>query len=135
MISCHNCSWPPPWHSTHHFLKSVGDHSPLSFPHCTLNECQAFALFPKYFKQACIQHLLKKPGLDPTLPHNYRPISKLLLDSKIIENYQKRWNLITYSNHFTSGFLQLYCTETALLKVINGSLVNADSGHYSLCHC
>lgn len=36
-------------------------------------------MVPDYFKQACVQSLLEKPALDPTLPHNYHPIAKLPL--------------------------------------------------------
>ena len=50
-----------------------------------INESLLSGLVLDYFKQACIQPLLKKPGLDPTRPHNYRPISKLPLVSEIVE--------------------------------------------------
>ena len=40
---------------------------------------------PSVFKQAVVQPLLKKPNLDPSLPKNYRPISKLPFISKILE--------------------------------------------------
>lgn len=44
-----------------------------------------FGQVPIYFKQAVIQPLLKKTNLDPSLPQNYRPISKLPLMVKVLE--------------------------------------------------
>lgn len=40
---------------------------------------------PSYFKHAVINPILKRPNLDPAEPNNYRPISKLLFVSKIME--------------------------------------------------
>ncbi|KAF7656802.1 hypothetical protein LDENG_00036030 [Lucifuga dentata] len=48
-----------------------------------VNSSLSSGIVPKCFKQASIQPLLKKPGLDPRLPQNYRPISKLPLVSTI----------------------------------------------------
>ena len=40
---------------------------------------------PDYFKMAVIQPLLKKPSLDPDIPNNFRPISKLPFIAKVLE--------------------------------------------------
>ncbi|KAF7649941.1 hypothetical protein LDENG_00133700, partial [Lucifuga dentata] len=50
-----------------------------------VNSSLSSGIVPKCFKQTSIQPLLKKPGLDPSLPQDYRPISKLPLVSKILE--------------------------------------------------
>ncbi len=41
---------------------------------------------PRCFKHAVVQPLLKKSNLDATSLNNYRPISKLPIISKILEN-------------------------------------------------
>lgn len=53
-------------------MESVG---PCLLP--VFNSCflQSDGCVPDYFKTACVNPLIKKPGLDP---QNYRPISKLL---------------------------------------------------------
>ncbi len=50
-----------------------------------INTSLVSGCFPSYFKQAVVQPLLKKPYLDPSLPSNFRPISKLPFLSKILE--------------------------------------------------
>jgi len=53
----------------------------LSIINCSLtNGC-----VPSSLKHAVVQPLLKKPGLDPTDPNHFRPISKLPFLSKIFE--------------------------------------------------
>ena len=42
-------------------------------------------LLGPYVTVLVIHPLLKKPGLDPTLPSNYRPVSNLQFLSKLIE--------------------------------------------------
>jgi len=43
------------------------------------------ATVPQQFKVSYITPLIKKPGLDPDLPENYRPISNLSFLSKVLE--------------------------------------------------
>jgi hypothetical protein len=50
-----------------------------------LNSSLSAGCVPDYFKTACIQPVLKKPGLDPNILDSFRPISKLPFISKILE--------------------------------------------------
>lgn len=50
-----------------------------------VNRSLSSGCVPDYFKHAIVQSLLKKPSLDPLLPNNYRPISKLPFISKVLE--------------------------------------------------
>lgn len=94
-------------------------------------------LVPDYFKQACVQSLLEKPALDPTLPHNYHPIAKLPLLWKIIEKVVAKQLLeIMMGNgvcdKFQSGLRKSNSTETALLRVMKEILMSTDSGNSTL---
>ena len=42
-------------------------------------------VFPDRFKKAQVTPLIKKAGLDPEIPANYRPISNLVTISKVLE--------------------------------------------------
>ena len=92
---------------------------------------------PDQFKTASVQPLLKKPDLNPAVLNNFRPISKLPFISKILEKLVAEQLLkVVESNtifdKFQSGFRQNHSTETALLRVMNDILMQADKGDISI---
>lgn len=50
-----------------------------------INSSMSTSVVPSSFKQAVVQPLLKKPGLDNSALANFRPISKLPFLSKVLE--------------------------------------------------
>ena len=94
-------------------------------------------VFPHSFKLAAVSPLLKKAGLDQSLPSNYRPISNLNNISKILE----RLFLISFQSHVTScpafnrlqsAYRPRHSTETALIHTLNHIYSAADRGKPSL---
>ena len=68
--------------------------------------------------------LIKKQGLDPDDPSNYRPISNLNTLSKILERvFLSRLlphiNSSQNFNHHQSAYRKYHSTETALLKILD----------------
>ena len=89
------------------------------------------------FKHSIVQPLLKKTNLDPTLPMNYRPISKLPFMSKLLEKVVAMQLTDVLETHglfdfFQSGFRKLHSTERALLRVTNDIMMAGDDGKCSL---
>uniref|UniRef100_A0A3B5Q121 Reverse transcriptase domain-containing protein n=1 Tax=Xiphophorus maculatus TaxID=8083 RepID=A0A3B5Q121_XIPMA len=98
-----------------------------------INSSLITGVVPKPFKQASLQPLIKKPGLDPFLLSNFRPISKLPFMSKILEKvvYNQLKAYLDVHNileDFQSGFKTLHSTESALLRVFNDILLATDAG-------
>lgn len=96
-----------------------------------INSSLSSGVVPVNFKHAVVQPLLKKPGLDPTVLANFRPISKLPFLSKILEKivYSQLMDFINEHNIieiFQSGFKTLHSTESALLRVFNDIFLATD---------
>ncbi|XP_075933638.1 uncharacterized protein LOC142933414 [Anarhichas minor] len=102
-----------------------------------INSSLSSGLIPPTLKIAAVTPVLKKPGLDPDIPNNYRPISNLPYLSKVIERavasqLKSHLNLHNLYEPFQSGFRSKHSTETALLKITNDILLSADSGFLSI---
>ena len=52
-----------------------------------INSSLSSGVVPENFKHAVVQHLIKKPALDPAVLANFRPISKLPFLSKWIMKF------------------------------------------------
>jgi len=75
--------------------------------------------------------LLKKAGLDSSLPTNYRPICNLSAVSKVLERLvlaRLQPHLLGSSNfsELQSAYRKGHSTETALLEVLDGVFMAAD---------
>ena len=87
--------------------------------------------FPDSFKTAQITPLLKKPGADPEVASNYRPISNLNTISKVLEKIflARLQPILCNSRNFCklqSAYRQKHSTETALLKVFDDCFMAMD---------
>jgi len=76
--------------------------------------------FPSTFKHASVTPLLKKPGLDPSISANFRPISNLNNISKILgrlflTRLQPHIALSSSFNPLQSAYRKHHSTETSLI--------------------
>jgi len=77
--------------------------------------CPLLGHFPRQYKHASVTPLLKKPGLDPTVSANIRPICNLNNISKILE----RLFLRRLFNHLQSDYCKHPSTETSLIHILD----------------
>ena len=102
-----------------------------------INLCLSTSVFPASFKSAVVLPLIKKPGLDPQVFKNYRPVSNLSFLSKLIEKVNSSRILKHIADNklidkFQSAYRCRHSTETALLCVYNDivTMVGKDNGSY-----
>ena len=80
---------------------------------------------------------MKKPGLDPDQPENFRPISNLPFLSKVlerivfsqIEHYLNDCNLLP---RHQSAYRKFHSTETLLARVVSDLISDASNGKHTL---
>ena len=116
----------------HQLFKEV---FPTTGPSCltVINSSLSSGVVPVNLKHAVVQPL-PKPGLDPAIFANYRPISKLPFFTKILEkivcsqpmDFLNQQNILEI---FQSGFKTLHCTESVLLRIFNDIFLATASGH------
>jgi hypothetical protein len=112
-------------------IKLIADHIAQPISH-VINLCFQQALFPIELKQANITPIYKAG--DPTLFHNYRPISILPVFSKLFERllhtrlitFFDRCNIISPSQF---GFRKQHSTEQALASTVERISSELDQGN------
>ena len=87
-----------------------------------LNHSLSLGVVPSGFKAAYITPRLKKPDLDPADVKSFRPISNLIVLSKLLERLVARQLLDHVRVHkllpdLQSAYRAQHSTETAVLKV------------------
>ena len=92
---------------------------------------------PDVSKHAIVCPLLKKAGLDPNELKNYRPVSNLSFISKVLEKVVLKQLLTHLSDNglleiHQSAYRKGHSTESAVLSVLDGLLINADNRQVSL---
>ena len=102
-----------------------------------INLCLSTSVFPASFKSAVVLPLIKKPGLDPQVFKNYRPVSNLSFLSKLIgkvicSRILKHIADNELIDKFQSAYRCGHSTETALLRVYNDivTMVGKGNGSY-----
>ncbi len=118
--------------SENSFFKEVWS-TIASFVGEIINSSLASGIVPSFCKKAVVEPLIKKPGLDPTLLSNYRPISKLPFVAKLLEKcvfaqLQPFLDDNGTLDQFQSGYKAFHSTESALLRVFNDLFLMTDSG-------
>ena len=102
-----------------------------------INLCISTSVFPSSCKSAIVLPLIKKPGLDPQVLKNYRPVLNLSFLSKLIEKVISSRILTHIADHdlidkFQSAYRCGHSTETALLRVYSDivTMVGKGNGSY-----
>ena len=92
--------------------------------------------FPSSWKHATITPILKKAGLDPSIPSSYRPVSNLTFLSKVLEHVvHKQMTRYLAANNlpkFQSAYRKSHSTETALMKGFADLTSAIDDGQLAL---
>ena len=102
-----------------------------------INLSLATGVVPEDFKFALVKPLLKKQNLDHNEMKNFRPVSNLPFLSKILEKVvlsqlKNHLELNNLREPLQSAYRQNHSTETALLKVMNDIVNNADANNVNL---
>jgi len=97
-----------------------------------VNSSLAQGIVPEGLKEALVTPLLKKPGSDPEILKNYRPVSNLTFVSKVIERtvatrLQKHMTDNNLGEVLQSAYKCGHSTESALLRVQNDILSAVDT--------
>ena len=104
-----------------------------------INKSLTAGCFSAAFKEASVRPLLKKVGLDAGDQKNFRPVSNLPFLSKLLKRVvQARLQAFLESNRLMSktqsAYRKYHSTETAVTRVYNDLLLDADRGQVSaLC--
>ena len=101
-----------------------------------INLCISTSVFPSSCKSAIVLHLINKPGLDPQVLKNYRPVSNLSFLSKLIEKVISSRILTHIADNdlidkFQSAYRYGHITETALLHVYSDIVTMVGNGNGS----
>ena len=83
-------------------------------------------------KESTIMPILKKSGLDPEVLKNYRPVSDIMLISKLTEKVVlRRLNAHSSNNNlncnFQHGYKKMHSTETLLLRLVDDILTGYEN--------
>ena len=98
---------------------------------CTLINTSLATGSMEGIKESTIMPILKKNGLDPEVLKNYRPVSDIVVISKLIEKVVLR-RLYSHERsnglqcHHQHGYKKFHSTETLLLSVVNDVLIGFD---------
>ena len=111
--------------------------STIEFITLIINESLRSGVVPSLFKHALVNPLLKKLSLSPDELKNFRPVSNLPFLSKVLEKVvlvQLKKHLIDNNLYelYQSAYRQFHNTETALLKIYNDLLCEADANKISI---